>query len=266
MRVVRVAVAVLTALLCLVLATVFGVEASPAQRSPEQPRAQLAAVARPAVRPAPGRPRACRSGLVALTFDDGPRAGTTRRLVQTLRDLHAPATFFMVGSRVQATPYLARLVARAGFAIGNHTWDHAELTRLADPAIRHELRATARALHAAGVPASGLARPPYGALDGRVRGVLRDLHLHPVLWTIDSRDWTGGSPGQIAARVLAALVPHRANLVLQHDGVDNSPHSISAVPTIVRGARHRGYCLADLDDRGRPVRPAASAPAARARH
>jgi peptidoglycan/xylan/chitin deacetylase (PgdA/CDA1 family) len=172
----------------------------------------------------------------------------------------------MVGSRVAATPGLARLVARSGFAVANHTWDHARLTALGDPSVRRELRRTARALRAAGVRPTDLARPPYGAVDPRVRTDIRDVGLRPVLWTIDSRDWAGGTAAQIAARILAAVRPHATNIVLQHDGVDNSPNSVSAVPTIIHRLRHRGYCLATLDARGRPVRASASAPAAAAQH
>jgi peptidoglycan/xylan/chitin deacetylase (PgdA/CDA1 family) len=208
--------------------------------------------------------RGCPAGLVALTFDDGPRVGTTRTLVHELRALHAPATFFMVGSRVAAWPSLAELVARSGFLVANHTWDHADLTALKDSGVRRELRKTRRALRAAGVRPSDLARPPYGAVSPRVRHDLHELGLHPVLWTIDSRDWTGGDPAQIASRVLSAVRPHRTNIVLQHDGVDNSPNSVAAVPTIVNGLRQRGYCLATLDAHGQPTRVsrAANAPAA----
>jgi peptidoglycan/xylan/chitin deacetylase (PgdA/CDA1 family) len=170
----------------------------------------------------------------------------------------------MVGSRVRAWPYLAKLVARNGFLVANHTWDHADLTGLKNPGVLHELRMTRRALRAAGVRPSDLARPPYGAVDPRVRHDMRELGLHPVLWTIDSRDWAGGNPAQIATRVLSAVRPHRTNIVLQHDGVDNSPNSVAAVPAIVNGLRQRGYCLATLDAHGQPkkVSAATNAPAA----
>ena len=53
------------------------------------------------------RDDACRSGVVSLTFDDGP-ATPTGRLVRILREAHVPATFFMVGQRVAAMPSVAR--------------------------------------------------------------------------------------------------------------------------------------------------------------
>src|SRR5690606_22952811 len=65
--------------------------------------------------------KACRAGLVALTFDDGPSPAITPRLVRILQKYKVPATFFMVGSRVNASPKTARLVQRSGFLIGNHS-------------------------------------------------------------------------------------------------------------------------------------------------
>jgi peptidoglycan/xylan/chitin deacetylase (PgdA/CDA1 family) len=200
----------------------------------------------------PGR---CSAGLVALTFDDGPAPGVTPGLVRTLRDLGVPATFFMVGERVASAPATARLVARNGFQVANHSYHHALMTSQSSDAIRATLRATARQLRAAGVRPSGLMRPPYGGIDDRVRAAIASVGLLPVLWDVDSRDWEGGSSAAIAAGVLGQLRPHRRNIVLQHDGVTNSPASVGAVPTIVRKARARGYCFASLGPDGIPAAP-----------
>jgi peptidoglycan/xylan/chitin deacetylase (PgdA/CDA1 family) len=195
------------------------------------------------------------TGLVALTFDDGPAPGVTERLVRVLRRLGVRATFFMVGRRVAAAPATARAVADAGFAVGNHTWAHTDLATQSAAAQRRALLETGRALHRAGVPPTRLMRPPYGSLDAGARQVIRSLGLVPVLWTIDSRDWQSGDPGQIAHRILSALRPGPDNVVLQHDGVERSPVSVRAVPTVVRVARRRGYCFVGLDRSGRPSWP-----------
>lgn len=208
----------------------------------------------PAMGPAAAAVRPCSAGLVALTFDDGPARGLTAKLVRILKDRHVPATFFMVGSRVRTAPRAARLVDRAGFSIGNHTWSHSRLTRLSDAAVRSELRRTAQELRRQGIRPNRLMRPPYGEIDARVRRNVAELGLVPVLWNIDSGDWRGSSADQIAARILGRLRPHRNNIVLQHDGVRNSPASVAAVPTVIRVARRRGYCFASLGPTGR-MRP-----------
>ena len=214
----------------------------------------LAALLLPA--PASAAPvRPCSRGLVALTFDDGPLSTVTPRVVRLLGRLDVPATFFMTGSRVAAHPDLVRLVDRAGFAIGNHTWEHTDLTTQTPAQARRALVATRRALLDAGVEPTDLARPPYGAIDDRVRRTMASLGLVPTLWTIDSRDWTGLTPRQITRGVVRAVRPHRTNVVLQHDGVTNSPATLRALPDEISTLEKRGYCFASLDEAGNPTPP-----------
>ena len=198
----------------------------------------------------------CPTGRVVLTFDDGPSAANTPTLVSTLQRLHVPAGFFMVGSQVAAAPAAARAVHRAGLLIGNQTYDHERLTTLSDARIRATLRSTQRLMRATALHPSDLMRPPYGAIDDRVRRVVHGLGLVPVLWDVDPHDWAGGTARAIARRVLDALRPHQRNIVLLHDGVANSPASIAAVPRIVRVARSRGYCFVGLGENGQPTAPA----------
>lgn len=199
--------------------------------------------------------RACRSGLIALTFDDGPSASVTMGLVRTLQRLDVPATFFMVGSRVRANPEIARSVQQAGFQIANHSWSHAQLTALPRKAVLRELSRTRQEFVAQRIVASSLMRPPFGAKNRRVLKNVRSLGLRSVMWSIDSFDWRGGTPRQIAHRVISALRRNGTNLVLQHDGVTNSPNSAKAVPLIVAAARRRGYCFADLGATGKVAVP-----------
>lgn len=201
-------------------------------------------------------PRPCSAGLVALTFDDGPASDLTPELLDILTARRVPATFFMVGERISSAPGTAREVAAHGFVVANHSYHHEQLTVLSDGAIRATVRQTREAARDAGVPMSRLMRPPYGAIDERVRSVLAGMGMVPVLWTVDPEDWrTGRSTDAIASSVLAQLRPHGTNIVLLHDGVANSPRSVAAVPRIIRSARARGYCFAELGPGGTPVPP-----------
>lgn len=206
--------------------------------------------------PAPSAPAArCSAGLVALTFDDGPSTSVTPTLLRLLRERKVRATFFMVGQRVAAARSTVRAVAGDGHVVANHSWAHTLMTSQTDAQIRVSLRSTDRALRRAGVRPSNLMRPPYGGVSARVRAAIAGAGFVPVLWTIDTRDWTGRSSGAIADAVIAGLRRKGTNVVLQHDGVGNSPSSVAAVPAIVRRARRLGYCFATLGRDGRPTPP-----------
>jgi len=197
---------------------------------------------------------ACPSGTVALTFDDGPATAVTGRLLDVLSSRGVPATFFVLGQRVAASPALVRRAHRLGFAVANHTYRHEMLTRLSDDGIRRTVRATTGSIRDAGARPAPLVRPPYGAVDNRVRAVLGSMGMTTVLWDIDPRDWESGTPEQIAERVLSHLRPHGRNIVLLHDGVARSGNTLRAVPLIVSRARDRGYCFAPVGGSA-PPRP-----------
>src|ERR1017187_5356158 len=64
-----------------------------------------------------------RRRAIALTFDDGPSEGTPA-ILDVLAEYRVPATFFQVGANVERLPEVARAVAAAGHAIGNHSYAH----------------------------------------------------------------------------------------------------------------------------------------------
>ena len=196
----------------------------------------------------------CSRGLVALTFDDGPQPGITPRVIRVLVGHHVPATFFVVGQEVRGHGQLLRRMHHDGFRVGNHTFAHENLTNLSNRAIRRTLSRTNTAIRHAGLGRPVLMRPPYGAINSRVRRVVRQMHLRPVLWTVDSRDWDGRAARRIISTVLAEI--HRGrNIVLLHDGVANSDQTLAALPRLIHRIRGRGYCLAALDSRGVPRPP-----------
>ena len=66
---------------------------------------------------------------MALTFDDGP-SPYTDRLLQILNDNDAQSTFFLIGNKVAANPAGAKRIADAGMEVGNHTWEHPNMTTI----------------------------------------------------------------------------------------------------------------------------------------
>jgi peptidoglycan-N-acetylglucosamine deacetylase len=221
--------------------------------------ALLVATILPATAPAPAAASTavvpCSRGLVALTFDDGPDSLLTPSFLSFLQDRRVPATFFVVGSRVRANPAVVARASELGFAVGNHTYNHENLTSLSSAGVRQTLLRTRRAIRDADGRAAPIMRPPYGAVDGRVRAVAADLGMATVMWTVDPRDWSGRSASAIASSALAQLRPRSTNIVVLHDGVGNSRNTLLALPRIIRGARERGYCFAALDARGEPAPP-----------
>ena len=64
---------------------------------------------------------------IALTFDDGPRADTTGKLLDGLKARGVHATFFLIGNQIDANAALVQRMKAEGHQVGNHTWDHTKL-------------------------------------------------------------------------------------------------------------------------------------------
>ncbi|GAB2863843.1 polysaccharide deacetylase family protein [Actinocorallia aurea] len=179
---------------------------------------------------------------VALTFDDGP-GPYTAQLLRSLAREDVRATFFVLGEKVEELPEVLRATAAAGHQIGNHTWDHRDLTGLDAKGIRDELSRTSDLVtRIAGVRPSVM-RPPYGASDGKVAKELAALGLPEVTWTIDPQDWRGMAHDAVAAKVLKEVQP--GEIVLLHD---IRKDSVEAVPQIVKELKKRGYVFATVSE------------------
>lgn len=188
-----------------------------------------------------GTANVCRRGRVALTFDDGPDVYTPQ-VLQVLRAYNVRAVFYMMGRKAAARPDLVRAVVAAGHLAENHSWDHPHMADLDAAAVRRQLADTDAAITRAGAPRPTLFRPPFGSTDATVEGQARSLGLRTVRWSVDTNDWRGRRPADIAATVLDEAVP--GSVVLMHDGVANSAATIRALPAIITGLRARGLCTA----------------------
>ncbi|WP_329243836.1 polysaccharide deacetylase family protein [Actinoallomurus sp. NBC_01490] len=183
----------------------------------------------------------CARGRVALTFDDGPDIYTPQ-ILRVLTAYKVRATFFVMGKKAAARPDLIRAEVRAGQLVENHSWDHPHMADLDPAQIRWQLAATQHAVTAAGAPAPGLFRPPFGNTSAQVDTTAKALGMRVIRWSIDTNDWRGRAPGDIAASVIDQAVA--GSVVLMHDGVRQSAATVQALPTIIRSLRARGFCTA----------------------
>jgi peptidoglycan/xylan/chitin deacetylase (PgdA/CDA1 family) len=163
---------------------------------------------------------------LALTFDDGPNHRWTPQLLETLERHQVRATFFLLGRAAQAQPALVRRIAAGGHLIGNHSWDHPNLSRTSARRIHEELRTTQDELQQTiGAPVHFF-RPPLGARRPAVFRIASELGLQPVLWNAMTSDWSESSAQRIADSLTKKIDGLRkggwaANIVLHDGGHDN---------------------------------------------
>ena len=174
--------------------------------------------------------------VVALTFDDGPSAATTPRLLEILKKKDVRATFFVVGKNVATYPDIVRQAVANGHEIGNHSWNHPKLPLLTDAGVTAELQRTDDALTALGVKVRYL-RPPYGSItDAQRQWIHKKFGYHFILWDVDPGDWQRPVVGEVVSRVVNNARP--GSIILLHD---IHPDTVTAVPEIIDQLRARGF-------------------------
>ncbi|GAA4164444.1 glycosyltransferase [Phytohabitans flavus] len=190
--------------------------------------------------------RAMPRRTIALTFDDGPDPQWTPRILDVLARHGAHATFFQVGSQVNAHPDLARRVVAEGHEIGSHTFSHAWLSDTPSWRRGLELTLTRNAIAAATGRAPVLVRPPYSSRPDAVTAAdyaaLRQAagagHL-VVLTDLDTEDWS--RPGVDAIVAKAEPAKDRGAVVMLHDSGGDRAQTVTALDVLIPRLQARGY-------------------------
>jgi cellulose synthase/poly-beta-1,6-N-acetylglucosamine synthase-like glycosyltransferase/spore germination protein YaaH/peptidoglycan/xylan/chitin deacetylase (PgdA/CDA1 family) len=196
-------------------------------------------------------------GWVALTFDDGPDGRWTPRILDTLEQKHAPATFFVIGENMQARPGLVERELADGMMIGNHTWTHPNIavTSLAQTDL--EINTTQRLFAVLTGKSMRFFRPPYfGDAEPSTPGEIEPLLVAQKLGyliaglRVDTDDWKKPPPEQIIQKTMDRLAdtgPTAGQVVLLHDAGGDRSRTVEALPALIDAIRARGLRLVTMD-------------------
>ncbi|HEX7321468.1 MAG TPA: polysaccharide deacetylase family protein [Mycobacterium sp.] len=167
-------------------------------------------------RPRDTRPVDCVAvKCVALTFDDGP-SPYTGRLLRILADNDAKATFFLIGNKVAADPAGARAIAGAGMEIGNHTFEHPNMTSIPPQDVPGQLSQANDAISAATGVTPTLWRPAGGLTNDAVNQQAARLGLAGILWDVIPFDWINDADTAATRHMLMTQIKP-GSVVLFHD-------------------------------------------------
>lgn len=181
------------------------------------------------------------SGKLALTFDDGPDPRWTPRVLDMLARLQVRATFFVLGSAVEAhSELIAREVAE-GHEVAVHNWVHTDVYGVSFSELSDSVSRTCEAIVAAGAPSPRLWRPPYGRVDAPAMMVASRKRMDLLLWSVH----TPSAAEAAAVKDLAGA----GSVVLCHDGRTQPSASLfAALEGGVRSLLERGLTVTTGSD------------------
>lgn len=182
--------------------------------------------------------------LAAITFDDGPSAECTPKVLSVLEQTDTPATFFMIGKHAEENPDLVRRVGER-HAVGNHTYTHPDMSQATAEVATRELGRTHDVIEKILGRAPFAFRAPYGRVSGALAMVAAGMGYDMLFWSdlLEAAD----TPASNLSRLGPAVGP--GSIVLAHDGGKMGNETVvRTLPGLIRRIRERGFTLVTVPD------------------
>ena len=187
---------------------------------------------------------------VALTFDDGP-SPYTDRLLKILNDNDAKSTFFLIGNKVAANPAGAKRILDAGMEVGNHTWEHPNMTTIPPEDIASQISKANDAITAATGQTPKLLRTAGGLINDNVLAAAKQWGMADINWDVIPFDWMNDS-NTAATRYMLMTQIKPGSVVLFHDTYSST---VDLVYQFIPVLKANGYHLVTVSQLLGPREP-----------
>ncbi len=171
--------------------------------------------------------------LVALTFDDGPSAATTGRLLDILNNKGVKVTFFVLGTMAQRAPDVVRRAEAEGHEVASHTMWHNNLSTEGVADLQGEAATMNQVFTEILGRTPKFTRPPYGNFTSEALAAFGQPF---VIWSVDPEDWRYRNAATVRSNVVGAT--RDGDIVLMHDIYAST---VDAVEGIIDDLRAQGY-------------------------
>lgn len=188
-------------------------------------------------------PKVVKEKVIALTFDDGPYAPVDLKIIDYLTSVNANATFFVIGNRVSTYPQSIEKMAAGGFEIGNHSYSHADYTKISLEEVDQQISKTNQAIEAITNQEVKLIRLPNGNTNATVSA---HIDFPMINWSIDSEDWKWRNAEDIYNSVMKQV--HPGGIVVMHSIYDSTYESLKLIVPKLQQEGYRFVSVSELYD------------------
>ena len=179
---------------------------------------------------------------IAITFDDGPSTAYTPILLDGLKERGVHATFFLIGKNIEQgdNAQIVKRMQEEGHLIGNHTYNHLEITRVSNETAYQEIKKTNDLIESITGETVEYMRPPFGLWQKELE---QRIHVLPVMWTVDPLDWATENVDEIVNKVVTETEEN--DIILLHDCYDSS---VKAAFRIIDLLQAEGFEFVTVDE------------------
>ena len=193
--------------------------------------------------------------VLYLTFDAGYENGCTAQILDTLKAHNAKAAFFVVGNYLETAPELVQRMADEGHLVGNHTWHHYDMSRIAEEqAFSAELtRVEEKYRELTGQAMKKYYRPPQGVYSEENLRMAQALGYRTVFWSLAYVDWLQDDQPTVE-EAFSKLLPrtHPGAIVLLHS---TSATNAAILDDLLTRWEEAGYRFGSLEEIYAPDAP-----------
>ena len=186
---------------------------------------------------------------MALVFNVGAGYEPATGILETLADRKQHATFFVMGWWADRHRDVLRQIVDGGHEIASHGHSIFDLTQASDAQVRADLEAADSAISAVtGRSTRPLWSPSAGYRNARVRGIAAGLGYRPILWTVDSGDWTLEATVESVYSHVVNGAANGAIVVLHFDSPKTRETTAEVLPAVIDNLRGAGYRLMTITE------------------
>ena len=192
------------------------------------------------------------TGIIYLTFDDGPTSDSTPQILDILKDRNIKATFFVLHYDENHEQFIKR-EKNEGHTIALHGYSHSysEVYPSADTCLENFRKIKEQVYQTTGIE-SKIIRFPGGSSNivskKYCEGVMTELVTRVIEegyryfdWNVDSDDAGHAKTSErVYQNVITGIKPGRSNVVLMHDFAGNHK-TIDALNDIITWGLEQGY-------------------------
>ncbi len=180
--------------------------------------------------------------MIALTFDDGPSAHTSR-LLDIFRKHGGRGTFFVLGNTLDNRRETLKRIAAEGHEIGNHSWSHRQFTNIGIEEVKDQIMMTRAKIYDITGIDSTIVRPPYGACNDEIRALGKELGVSFVNWSVDTLDWKTKNAEAVYKEIMKDAAD--GHIILCHDLHKTTVDAMEkAIPSLIK----EGYQLVTVSE------------------
>jgi peptidoglycan/xylan/chitin deacetylase (PgdA/CDA1 family) len=181
--------------------------------------------------------------IISLTFDDGPNDALTPKLLDQLKLLGIPATFFCIGRKIIGNEAILKRMHTEGHLIGTHSYSHSNWFDFYTPSkMLNELELSNKVVFDATGRKPMLFRPPYGVINPMLNKALRKSGLTVIGFSNRAWDTTSRNKEIILSRIMKNI--KSGDIILLHDTISES---IDILPILDKRIKEAGYQIIPLD-------------------